>query len=185
MLVSPRAAGSTDRSTARAAPESRSPAAPAITWREQYQLIPADRAALPIHDESQHAGRQNSQEQSSCFLRLCREGRTAGSREPIPAVRLFAQTLAARGGEFVKLGPPIVLRRAPPRLEQSLTYQAKQTWIEGTLFDQQCIARDLSDTQKEAVPVQWAERDRPQDEEIERARKKQLRVAGHQPSQDS
>jgi hypothetical protein len=62
-----------------------------------------------------------------------------------------------------------------------LTHQAKETGIEGTLFDQQCIAGDLSDTQKDAVPVQWAERDRPQDEEIESARK-QLRVVGHQPS---
>src|SRR5882724_1472147 len=68
------------------------------------------------------------------------KGRTDGSREPIPVGRLFAQTLAARGGEFVKLGPAIVLRRAPGRLEQPLPDEAKQTGIECTLFDQQCIA---------------------------------------------
>jgi hypothetical protein len=49
------------------------------------------------------------------------------------------------------------------------------------LFDQQRIARDLPDTQKDAVPMQWAERDRPQDEEIESARKK-LGLVGHAPS---
>src|SRR6266403_1451634 len=108
----------------------------------------------------------------SYFLRLRSKSRTDGSREPIPVVGLFAQTLAARGGEFVELGAAIVLRRAPAGSQQSLPDEAKQTGIERTLFDQQCIAGDLSDTQKNAVPMQWAERNRPQDEEIESARKK-------------
>jgi hypothetical protein len=51
----------------------------------------------------------------------------------------------------------IVLRCAPTRLEQSLTDEAKQAGIERALFDQQRVAGDLSDAQKDAVPMQRAE----------------------------
>jgi hypothetical protein len=45
-----------------------------------------------------------------------------------------------------------------------LTHEAKQTGIERALFDQQCIAGDLADAQKNAVAMQWAERDGPENE---------------------
>ena len=57
--------------------------------------------------------------------------------QPVPAVRLFPQTLAARSGEFVELGAAIVFRCAPARLQQSLPHQAKQRRIERALFNQQ------------------------------------------------
>src|SRR6266567_333113 len=117
----------------------------------------------------------------SYFLRLLRERGSDGSHQPIPAIGLFTQTPAARGSEFVELGAAIVLRGAPTRLEQSLADETKQAGIERALFDQQGIAGDLPDAEKDAVAVQGPERDRPQDEEIESARK-QLSLVGHQPS---
>src|SRR4029077_3573976 len=117
----------------------------------------------------------------SYFLRLRAEGRTNRGHQAVPVVGLFAETLAARYGEFVKLGAAIVFRSAPVSLEQSLTHQPKQTGIERALFDEQCIAGDLPDAQQDAVAMQWAERDGPQDEQIESARK-QLSLVGHQPS---
>ena len=89
------------------------------------------------------------------------------SGEAIPVVCFYAQALAAGGGEFVKLGAAIVLRRAPVGLEQALTHEAKESGIEGALFDQQRITGDLSDAQEDAVAMQGAERDGSEDEEIE------------------
>jgi hypothetical protein len=89
----------------------------------------------------------------------------------------LSSLLRLSGGEFVKPGA-IVLRCAPTRLEQTLTDEAKQAGIKCALFDQQCVAGDLSDAQKDAVPMQRAQRDRPEDEEIESARKK-LSLVGH------
>ena len=45
-------------------------------------------------------------------------------------------------------------RKIPARLEQSLTNEAKQTRVERSLFDQQGIAGDLPDAQKDAVAMQ-------------------------------
>src|ERR1700728_616722 len=75
----------------------------------------------------------------SYFLRLLRECGSDGGCEPVPGVGLFPQTFAACGGEFVKLGTAIVVRRAPVGFEQSLTDQAKQTGIQRTLFDHEGI----------------------------------------------
>src|ERR1700679_3727297 len=102
----------------------------------------------------------------SYFLRLCRERTADGGRESVPVVRLFAQTPAARGGEFVKLGPAIVLRSTPLRLQQPLTHQPKQPRIESTLLDQQRITGDLPDAQQNAAPVQRAQQNNPQTQKL-------------------
>jgi hypothetical protein len=46
------------------------------------------------------------------------------------------------------------------------------------LFDEQGVAGDLSDAQKDAVAVQWAEGDGAQDQKIESAREN-LSLIGH------
>ena len=93
----------------------------------------------------------------SYFLRLSGERGCDGGRQPIPAIGFFSQTLAAGGGEFVELGPAIVLRCAPARLQQSLPDEAKQAGIKRALFNQQRVAGDLPDAQKDAVTMQRAE----------------------------
>src|SRR5579862_6007379 len=75
----------------------------------------------------------------SHFFGLRTQSRTNGSHKPIPVVGLLAQTLAARGGQFIKLGAAIVFRCAPTCLEQALAHKPKQTWIKSALLDEQCI----------------------------------------------
>src|ERR1700683_2008965 len=106
---------------------------------------------------------------------------TDGIHESIPVGGLLAQASAARGSKFIKLGPPIVFRRPPTRLEESLPHKAKQPGIQRTLFDQQRVAGDLSDTQQNAVPVERPQGHRAQNQHIESSRK-QLSLVGHQPS---
>jgi hypothetical protein len=61
---------------------------------------------------------------------LLRERTLEGERQPIPAIDLFTQRIAASGGEFAEPGAAIVLRCAPTRLEQAVTDEAKQAGIE-------------------------------------------------------
>ena len=110
-----------------------------------------------------------------------REGGSDGCCKAVPTVGFFSQALAARGGQFIELGAAIVFRCAPARLQQALANQAKQAGIERALLDEQRIAGDLPDAQKDAVAVQRAERDRPQNQQIERSGKK-LSLVGHVPS---
>src|SRR5271163_2116019 len=105
--------------------------------------------------------------ESSYFLRLWGKSRGNGGGETIPPFGFLAQTLPASGGEFVELGAAIILGGAPTRLQQPLAYQAKQTRIERALLDQQGVAGDLPNAQQNAISVQGAERDRPQNQKIE------------------
>jgi hypothetical protein len=74
------------------------------------------------------------------------------------SIGLFTRTLAASGGEFVELGRGRLFSDVPrTRLEQSLTDEAIRAGIERALFDQQRVVGDLSDAQKDAVPMQRAE----------------------------
>jgi hypothetical protein len=95
-----------------------------------------------------------------------------GICEAIPVGGLFAETLAAGGGELVKLGAAIIIGGAPAWLEQTLAHEAKETGIERALFNEQGVAGDLSDTEEDAVAVERAEGDGTEDEEIESTGKK-------------
>jgi hypothetical protein len=114
----------------------------------------------------------------SYFLRLGAESRGDCGDEAIPAVGFLAQTLEARSGELVELGPAVVVGCAPARFEKSLAYQAIQGGIERALFDKQGSTRNLLDAQKYAVTMERAERDGLENEEIESAGK-ELSLASH------
>ena len=111
----------------------------------------------------------------SYFLRPGTQGSTDSVGQAIPVGGFFAETLAASGGEFVELRAAIIFGCAPIRLEQALTHDAKETGIEGALFDQQGITGDLSDAEKNAVSVERAEGNRTEDQQVESAGK-QLRL---------
>ena len=113
--------------------------------------------------------RKRRESRSFILPPVARERRADGRRQPVPAVGFFPQTLAARGGELIELGPAIVLRCAPARLQQPLPHQAKQAGIQRALLNQQRIAGDLPDAQKNAVAMQRPQRNRPQNQQIERA----------------
>src|SRR5215472_13449215 len=114
----------------------------------------------------------------SYFLRSGSQRRTHRRGHTVPRFGFLAQALATRGGEFVELGPAIVLRCAPACLQQPLPHQAKQCGIKRTLLDEQRLPRDLPNAQQNPITMQGTERNRFQNEEIESAGKK-LRLVGH------
>jgi hypothetical protein len=117
----------------------------------------------------------------SYFLRLGSESGGDGGDEAIPAVGFLAQSRSPRGSKFVKLRAAVVVGGAPGCFEKILPDQPKQSGIESTLFDEQGLAGNLPNAQKNAVAMKRAERDGLQDEEIQGAGKK-LSFDGHIPS---
>src|SRR5689334_16807984 len=73
--------------------------------------------------------------------------------QPLPARGLRLQALSPGSGQTVELGPAIVVGGAPFRIEQALTFQTVQGWIERALFDIECAARDLLYAQKDTIAV--------------------------------
>src|SRR5215212_5250912 len=86
-----------------------------------------------------------------------------------PVRRLFLEPSPSGGGEAVILCFALVLRLAPLGSNQGLLFEAIQRGIERALLDQQPLARNLLDAQQDAVSVQRPERDRLEDEEVERS----------------
>ena len=95
-----------------------------------------------------------------------------GAGEAIPTVGFFLKAFSAGDGKFVELGAAIVVRRAPVRLEQALADEAEEAGLERALFDEQGVGGDLPDAEKNAVPMERAQRHGSQNEEIESAGKK-------------
>src|SRR5580765_2792829 len=58
-----------------------------------------------------------------------------GGRDPLPACRLLRQLLASGLGEPVVLGPPVVVRVAPRRLDPPLLLEPVQRRVERPLVD--------------------------------------------------
>src|SRR5258708_28342090 len=71
-------------------------------------------------------------------------GRHRG-RETVPAVGFLAVPLPPRRREAVVLRAPVVLRRAPFGIEESLMLQAIEGRVKRALFDQERTLRDLFD----------------------------------------
>jgi len=71
----------------------------------------------------------------------------------------------------VELGLPIVVGHTPFRVEPSSGLEPVQGRIQRPLFDLEVASGDLLDAQQDAVPVLRAERDRLEDQQVERAGK--------------
>ena len=87
----------------------------------------------------------------------------------MPAGGFVAHALPSERGELVILCAPVVVGHAPFAVDQSLPLEAVQRRIERALLDVQRAAGDLLDAQQHAISMQLAERDRFQDQQIERA----------------
>jgi hypothetical protein len=77
----------------------------------------------------------------------------------------------------MSLQPAIPFRRykdrlRPSRDEQLLIFEAMERGIEGSLLDLECLARDLLDSLRDGIAVNWSKRNDPHDEEIECALRK-------------
>src|SRR5204863_4932369 len=85
-------------------------------------------------------------------------------------VRNFVLKLTASSpGQPVELRPALVLGLAPFRGDEALMLQPVQRRVQGALLDLEVVARDLLDAQQDAVAVLGTERNRFEDEQVERA----------------
>src|SRR5438874_7383592 len=109
---------------------------------------------------------------ASCFLRLRGEGRSDGRDQAVPSIGFLAETLAPLRREFVKLGPPIVLRFIPARFQESLSHQTEQRRIKCSLLDEQRASGNLPDAQKHSVAMKRTDGNCFKNEKIEGAGKK-------------
>src|SRR5260370_6223659 len=85
------------------------------------------------------------------LLRPRRERATDRGSQPVPAFRLFAQPLTAGDGKRVILRAPVVVRRAPFGLQQTLVLQPVKRRIERPFFNRQRFPANLLNT--EAHPI--------------------------------
>src|SRR5205807_7300097 len=90
---------------------------------------------------------------TSYFLRLRGEGRSDGRDQAVPSIGFLAETLAPLRREFVKFGPPIVLRFIPARFQKSLSHQTEQRRIKRSLLDEQRASGNLRDAQEDSVAM--------------------------------
>src|SRR6266849_8574236 len=109
---------------------------------------------------------------TSYFLRLRGKGGGNGRDQAVPSVGFLAETLAPLRREFVKLGPPIVLRFIPARFQKPLSHQTEQRRIKGSLLNEQCAPGNLPDAQEHSVAMKRTEGNCFENQEIEGAGKK-------------
>src|SRR5690606_19303502 len=101
-----------------------------------------------------------------------------GLGQAVPARHLIAQTLPPRRGQSVVLRPSVVLAHSPLALDASPVLEAVERRVERALLDLESATRDLLDTEQHAIPVQLAEGEGLQDQEVEGAGK-EFRGIGH------
>src|SRR4249920_2838863 len=106
-----------------------------------------------------------------------------GSGECAPRAGLRLELLATAARQRIELGFPVVLRGAPLGLDRALALEAMQRRIERSLLHAQRILRDLLDAIGDGPAVLRLERERLEDQEIERSlRQIDLRRLGHSAS---
>src|SRR5689334_21410381 len=91
--------------------------------------------------------------------------------QPVPILCFTLEPFASGRGQLVVFRAPVVLRRAPLRLQQPLSHQPEQRGIERPLLDQQRLIRYLPDPQQHSIPVQRAQRHGFENEQVERSGK--------------
>ena len=112
-------------------------------------------------------------------LLLCLENPRHGVGHPGPVLALFDELALAVAREPVVLGLTVVLRRVPFRIDPALLLQAMERRVERPLVDPQDVARDLLDALRDAPAVHRLERQRLQDEHVERALQEILFLTSH------
>jgi len=95
-----------------------------------------------------------------------------GDRQGFPGVLLGRELPMPAFGQFVVLGAAIVVGGAPVRLDPSAALEAVEGRIERSLLDAEDLFGDLLDALGDGPAVLRAERERAEDEEVERALRK-------------
>jgi len=96
-----------------------------------------------------------------------------------PAPRVSVELLAARGGQLVELGFPVVVRGTPTRLDQAAALEPVERWIERTLLHLQDVRGDLLDPLGYRPAVLGTEREGSQDQQVQRALWKLQSLVAH------
>src|SRR5919205_36702 len=97
------------------------------------------------------------------------EGARDGHRNPPPVLGLGVELAPPGLGEPVVLGAAVVLRLAPGRLQPARLLHPVQGREEGAGLDDECPLRELFDAARDAQPVQRAEGQRLQHQEVQRS----------------
>ena len=118
-----------------------------------------------------------------CFSRrggfACVEDPGDGVGHPRPVLALFGQLAAAGPRQPVVLGLAVVLGRVPLGSIQPACFETMERGIERALIDLQHVSRDLLDALRDAPAVHRLERQRLQDEHVERALEEILFLTSH------
>ena len=86
----------------------------------------------------------------------------------LPGIGPGGELLAAGTREIIELGPAVVVRRAPLGADQPAAFQSMQRWIQRSLRDLQRGVRDLMQPLRDGPSMHGLQRERLQDEEVER-----------------
>src|SRR5688572_32382955 len=105
---------------------------------------------------------------SKCDSGGAQHGLEAGG-EAAPALQLVAKRLAARGGDPVVAGTPVVVSGSPIARDQAVLLEALERGIERALVHLEHTVGDLLDALADPPPVHGSERQRLEDQQVERA----------------
>jgi hypothetical protein len=89
--------------------------------------------------------------------------------EPLPQCGFLLELFLPGPGEGVVLGATVLLGHAPLRLDPRLILEALQRRVERALLNQQNVVRQLADAARDRPAVQRLERERFENQEVERA----------------
>src|SRR4051812_11872870 len=102
-----------------------------------------------------------------------------GAGELSPGAGFAFELLAAGCGQLVVLRAAVVLGGAPACLDPATPFQTMERGIQRALLDAQDIRRNLLQPFRDGPAVLWLERERAEDQEVERALRQVHAFVGH------
>src|ERR1044072_2776630 len=103
----------------------------------------------------------------SCALWLRSHDPPHGGREARPLGVLLLEALPSRCGETVELRTPITVRGFPLRFDPPLHLETLERRIQGSKFDDQCLAGSIAECLRNAVAVQGSAFQRSEHQHLE------------------
>src|SRR5688500_9050683 len=107
------------------------------------------------------------------------EDQIHGVRRPLPLAPLGFEILQPRSSDDVVPRPAIVLTRTPFGFHETGAQRPLECRVQRSLIEREDAARDLLDALHDAPAVVRTERERLEDEHLERARKNWRVAGGH------
>src|SRR6266545_4410929 len=143
-------------------PSSRSAASPRTSARSRIRTMSASRILSPPVRQSPTAVT------ATPWPLYGSDNQRDGGGEPFPRRGFPVELFAAGPGELVVLRPPVLIRHAPLGFDPALVLEALQRGIQRALLHQQHVVGQLPDAPGDRPAVHRLERERFENEEIER-----------------